>query len=148
MRAVPAHDDDSEAVGSLSSSDLSSHDDDSSSGDGSSSSGSDVTEETNGELGLARTEANFVLCSKFLAYTVLFLSAVAAGFAAYYFTRDQETSDFEHDVSATKDCQQVPLCDVSVPDYRTLILTTVFSWECSVRSLCSRYCQYGASCSG
>lgn len=51
------------------------------------------------ELKLAKTETQFVLCSKFMAYLVLFLSAVAAGFTAYYLTREQENSDFETDVS-------------------------------------------------
>eukprot|EP00977_Amphora_coffeiformis_P008537 scaffold1933_cov165-Amphora_coffeaeformis.AAC.5 len=47
---------------------------------------------------LAQKESKFVLCSKFMAYLVLFLSAVAAGIAAYYLTREQEVSDFEKDV--------------------------------------------------
>ena len=51
------------------------------------------------EVKLAQTESKFVLCSKFMAYLVLFLSAVAAGVAAYYFTRDQESSAFAHEVS-------------------------------------------------
>ena len=51
------------------------------------------------ELKLAKTETQFVLCSKFMAYLVLFLSAVAAGFTAYYLTREQEHSDFETNVS-------------------------------------------------
>jgi len=46
---------------------------------------------------LAQKESKFVLCSKFMAYLVLFLSAVAAGIAAYYLTREQEVSDFEKD---------------------------------------------------
>ena len=54
------------------------------------------------ELKLARTESQYVLCSKFLAYLVLFLSAVVAGFAAYYLTRSQENLDFEHDVRGEK----------------------------------------------
>ena len=51
------------------------------------------------ELKLARKESNFVLCSKFAAYLVLFLSAVAAGITAYYITHNQEVSEFERDVS-------------------------------------------------
>mgnify|MGYP005853593187 CR=1 FL=1 len=50
-------------------------------------------------LKIAQTEGHFVLCSKFLAYLVLFLSGAAAGVAAFYFTRNQETSVFEDDVS-------------------------------------------------
>ena len=47
---------------------------------------------------LARTEHTFVLCSKFLAYLVLFLTAAAAGFFAHHSTRNQENSELEHDV--------------------------------------------------
>ena len=55
------------------------------------------------ELKLAKTETQFVLCSKFMAYLVLFLSAVAAGFTAFYLTRKQETTDFENDVGWDKE---------------------------------------------
>jgi len=57
-------------------------------------------------LKLSQTESHFVLCSKLLAYMVLFLSGVAAGVAAFYFTRNQEISEFENDVSQDmrKDC--------------------------------------------
>ena len=98
-------DDDSQSVGSLSS-DLS--------GGGGSSADGDSQSDLMGRGGsgsrddnkIARTESHFVLCSKFLAYLVLFLSAVAAGVAAFYFTRNQETSEFEDDVSLEKgrDC--------------------------------------------
>lgn len=75
------------------------------------------------ELKIAQTESKFVLCSKFMAYMVLFLSMVAAGIAAYYFTRDQETSEFEDDVSTLPSAAHTgALC--------LLGCTTVF--ECSL----------------
>lgn len=51
------------------------------------------------EVKLARAESQFVLCSKFLAYLVLFLSAVAAGILAFYLTREQERAEFADNVS-------------------------------------------------
>ena len=59
------------------------------------------------DVKLARKESKFVLCSKFMAYMVLFLCATGAGVAAFYFTRDQETADFESDVSSLNPCDVV-----------------------------------------
>ena len=42
---------------------------------------------------LANKETKFVLCSKFMAYLVLFLTALSAGIAAYYFTEEKEQDD-------------------------------------------------------
>ena len=72
-------------------------------------SGSDVDDSTDlsdsgrrikaDDVKLAQQETNFVLCSKFLAYLVLFLSALGSGVGAFYLTRDQEINTFEDDVS-------------------------------------------------
>jgi hypothetical protein len=68
-------------------------------GDGSSGDEDSVPNSTAAKaMRIAHTESKFVLCSKFTAYIVLFLSAVAAGFAAFYFTREQEKQDFYRDV--------------------------------------------------
>eukprot|EP00977_Amphora_coffeiformis_P015121 scaffold4420_cov187-Amphora_coffeaeformis.AAC.16 len=95
-------DDDSQSVGSYSSNLSGASGEDSGNGDDGSQSemmGGSGTGSSRDGLKIARTESNFVLCSKFVAYLVLFLSAVAAGVAAFYFTRDQEISEFEDDVS-------------------------------------------------
>ena len=49
---------------------------------------------------LAQTETKFVLCSKFMAYLVLFLSALGSGIFAFYFTRNEEREDFKYNVGA------------------------------------------------
>lgn len=49
---------------------------------------------------IAKTERKFVLWSKLLACLVLLLSAVAGAILAYHYSRGQETSEFETDVSA------------------------------------------------
>lgn len=101
MREVALHDnnDDASAFSADSSNSagtgLYSNDDLDSSVDGDSQAPSSSRE----ELKIAQSEGKFVLCSKFVAYLVLFLSAVAAGIATYHFTRDQEMSEFEDDVS-------------------------------------------------
>lgn len=48
---------------------------------------------------LAQTETKFVSCSKFMAYLVLFLSGVAAGFLAFHFAHQEEINEFEENVS-------------------------------------------------
>jgi hypothetical protein len=91
-----SEDGDDESLGSLDSvdSDYSSKDGEGSSGDEDSVPHSTASK----AMRIAHTESKFVLCSKFTAYIVLFLSAVAAGVAAFYFTREQEKHDFYRDV--------------------------------------------------
>lgn len=93
-----SEDGDDESLGSLDAvdSDYSSKDGE---GEGSSGDEDSVPRSTASKATrIAHTESKFVLCSKFTAYIVLFLSAVAAGVAAFYFTREQEKQDFYRDV--------------------------------------------------
>lgn len=95
--------DDDDSVDSFVSDDLSHDDDPDSSNENDSRTNGDTLgsreSSSKDHLKLASAETQFVLCSKYSAYLVLFLWAVAAGFTAYYLTRNQETSDFETDVS-------------------------------------------------
>lgn len=95
------NEDDENSINSFLSDDLSNDDDVQSSldGDGSTKDPTTGSRGSREELKFAKTESQFVLCSKLMAYLVLFLSAVAAGFTAFYLTRDQETNDFKSDVS-------------------------------------------------
>lgn len=93
-------DEDSESAGSFVSDSVSNYDNDADSSlDGGSTTNDSNNKSSTDEVKFAKTETQFVLCSKFMAYLVLFLSAVAAGFTAYYLTREQENLDFERDVS-------------------------------------------------
>jgi hypothetical protein len=52
----------------------------------------------NNVLAIARRETMYVLCSKTMAYLVLFLAAIACGFATYYFVEDDEYDTFKSNV--------------------------------------------------
>jgi hypothetical protein len=47
---------------------------------------------------IAGRESRFVLCSKTMAYLVLFLASVACGVVTYIYISDQEEADFVNDV--------------------------------------------------
>ena len=90
-------DDDSHSVGSYD--EASSYSDSNEHGsDGESTDFSGGKSSGRGEDKLAQTETKFVLCSKFLSYLVLFLSAVTAGVVAFYYARQSEIRDFEDNV--------------------------------------------------